>query len=140
MTNYAADGFTSSDVLNGAKPILSGNAWLVAGEKFPSRNTKRGVLRPLEELETSHSSGGVSHVVLSVGGNDIRVILRDMTKLSSVVDKLQENYRKIVEKILSIGNETTDKDKPKIKLILVLQYQVCLQQETEGYGVYSAVS
>jgi len=131
VTNFAADGFTSSHVLEGALPMLSREAWSRAGEPFPSDNTSDGILQPLLELEKLNQINPVTHVVLSVGGNDIRVILQQMHNLPTVVSTFIQNYKNICNQILQLNN---------IKLIIVLQYQVCLTHEHGGYGVYTAMS
>jgi lysophospholipase L1-like esterase len=130
VSNLAADGFTSSNVLHGAMPMLSREAWFRAGQPFPSDKRSDGVLSPLDELERLHETKPVTHVVLSVGGNDVRVILSSMHKLPQVVSTFHANYQKICQRILSMGS---------IKLILMLQYQVCLTHEHGGYGVYAAM-
>lgn len=136
VTNLAADGFTSDNVLHGAMPMLSRVAWKRAGEPFPSDAHVDGVLSPLLELEklcqqkksttTQVTIPPVTHVLLSVGGNDVRVILQSMHNLPEVVAIFHSNYNKICERILAID--------PNIKLIIMLQYQVCLTHEEGGYG------
>ena len=130
VTNLAADGFTSGNVLHGAQPMLSRAAWARSGEPFPSDTTHSGILFPLAELKKVHATKPVTHVVLSVGGNDVRVILQAIHKLPSVVATFQDNYQQICEQIMSTG----------AKLVLVLQYQVCLTHEHGGYGVYGAMA
>ena len=132
VTNLAADGFTSSNVLHGAAPMLSRAAWARSNEPFPSDTDPSGILRPLDELASLHATKPVTHVLLSVGGNDVRVILQAMHKLPQVVATFHENYSKIVQHILSMDEN--------IHLIVMLQYQVCLTHEHGGYGVYTAMS
>ena len=132
VTNLAADGFTSSNVLHGAAPMLSRAAWARSNEPFPSDTDPSGILRPLDQLASLHATKPVTHVLLSVGGNDVRVILQAMHKLPQVVATFHENYSKIVQHILSMDEN--------IHLIVMLQYQVCLTHEHGGYGVYTAMS
>ena len=73
-SSHQADGFTSDNVLRGAPPILSQRQWQEAGEPFPLEQDT-GVFKPLDSLERLHAEQAVTHVVLSVGGNDVREIL-----------------------------------------------------------------
>jgi len=125
VTNLAADGFTSSHVLHGAIPMLSSASWERAGEPFPCQ----AELVPLDELEGLDSKQPVSHVLLSVGGNDVRVILQQMHRLPEVVAEFHSNYQQICDRILALD----------VQLIIMLQYQVCLTHEFGGYGVYAAM-
>jgi hypothetical protein len=113
-------------------PMLSRGQWLRCGEPFPSEKTSGGVLFPLDELEKLHAQDPVTHVVLSVGGNDVRVILQAMHQLPTVVSTFHANYRAICERMMRLGSG--------VKIIFVLQYQVCLTHEHGGYGVYAAMS
>jgi hypothetical protein len=81
VTNLAADGFTSGNVLNGAPPMLSCAAWQGVGEAFPVE-ADSGVLKPLDQLDAAlQGSPAPGVVLLSVGGNDIREILLNMSLL-----------------------------------------------------------
>ena len=129
VTNFAADGFTSSNVLHGALPMLSSAAWRKVGEPFPCAVGE--ALLPLQALADLHrNTKPVTHVLLSVGGNDVREILQNMHALPQVVARFHENYARICERVLALDG---------VKLVLMLQYQVCLSHEHGGYGVYSAM-
>ena len=131
VTSFAADGFTTADVLHGAEPVLSRAAWARVGEPFPLSAPDGGAaLRPLACLAELHGRQAVSHVVLSVGGNDIRVVLGAMHRLPGAIAALQENYRAIVAEALRTCP----------RLVLVLQYRPCLQMDAEFYGVYQAMA
>ena len=128
VTSFAADGFTSGNVLNGARPMLSAVAWAAAGEPFPGAH--RSVLHPLDQLE--QLAEPASHVLVSVGGNDVREILGAMHRLPEIVGTFHANYRAICDRVLGAAASP--------KLILMLQYQVCLTHEKGGYGVYGAMA
>ena len=128
VTNYAADGFTSSDVLNGAVPALSQAYWRKVGEPFPVSGGEP--LKPLECVARLNDRQPVSHTVLSVGGNDIREILTSLQRLPATIAKLHENYGRIVQKLLATG----------LKLVLVMQYRPALATDADFYGVYQAMA
>lgn len=125
ITNYAADGYTSADVLEGRVPSISYAARKKKGDPFPVKN--REVFQPFEHAAKLK---GVTHVVLSVGGNDVREVLQNMSQLPQRIGAFRKNYPKIVKRCLEIT--------PKV--CLMLQYRPSLAQEREGYGVYSAMS
>ena len=112
VVNLAADGFTSDNVLRGAQPVLSRAAWAEHGEPFPAHPSSR-VLAPLDVLEEMHARDPVSHVVLSVGGNDVREILRSIHLLPRIVQRLLSNYRAICERVLALT--------PRPNLVLMMQ-------------------
>lgn len=91
VVNLAADGFTTSDVLHGAEPVLCRAKREETGDPFPDPHS----FAPLNHL----SSDEHSMYVISVGGNDIRHILSDMSQSQQVIQSLQENYAAIVSQI-----------------------------------------
>ena len=136
--------------------MLSRAAWESVGRPFPSTGDFCEHLRPLELTEQLHLTDPVTHVVVSVGGNDVREILMSMHRLSEIVKTFHENYRGICDRLRAIGGEgggggkdegkDAGKDKgeeggvsPGPKIILMLQYQPCLTHDASGYGVYSAM-
>lgn len=129
VVNLAADGFTSQNVLHGASPMLSQHAWAEAGEAFPIHPEYGGVLAPLDALEALHSRDPVTHVLLSVGGNDVREILTCMHHLPRIMKDLLENYEAICTRILNMP--------ARPNLILMFQYLPCVHQT--NYGVYQAI-
>jgi lysophospholipase L1-like esterase len=130
VTNYAADGFTSSNVLEGGAPCLSYRARIDAGEPFPASITGPSTeFHPLEDLQKLSTTTTITHTVVSVGGNDIRHILQDMSSLPRVVSTFQANYQQIIARVQSIC----------ARPIIVLQYRPSFAQEWEGYGVYNAM-
>lgn len=131
--NFAADGFTSADVLNGANAVISRSARAAVGDPFP---TLRGgppapFFAPLDALDALNSSAGERkpYGVLSVGGNDVREILGAMHRLPIALAELHDNYPRIVERALG----ATDG-----KLVIVLCYQPALDADS-AYGVYAAI-
>ncbi len=112
VVNLAADGFTSENVLRGAQPVLSRAAWAAHGEAFPV-HPRSHVLAPLDVLEELHARDPVSHVVLSVGGNDVREVLSSMHLLPRIVQRLLSNYRAICERVLAMT--------PRPNLVLMMQ-------------------
>eukprot|EP00762_Andalucia_godoyi_P003274 ANDGO_06598.mRNA.1 hypothetical protein len=129
VTNYAADGFTTSDVLHGAVPFISGSARLAAGDPFPESADGKGVFAPMDHLQ----SLSPSHVVLSVGGNDVREILGNMSQLQSRIDKFWRNYPRIIEQIQAAC--------PNAHIIIMTQYKPCHSKKApQTYGVYEAMA
>eukprot|EP00939_MAST-03C_sp_MAST-3C-sp1_P000890 g890.t1 len=135
VTNYACDGFTSTDVLRGNRPMLSATQWRNVGEPFPGCEESVELFKPLNALRALHAKKTVTHVVLSVGGNDVREILREMNKLSSVITVYHRNFREIVRHIR--GSSSTTKERPQ--LIIMLQYRPSIAMDADGYGVYRAI-
>lgn len=135
VTNYACDGFTSTDVLRGNRPMLSATQWRNVGEPFPGCEESVELFKPLNALHALHAKTTVTHVVLSVGGNDVREILREMNKLSSVITVYHRNFREIVRHIR--GSSSTTKERPQ--LIIMLQYRPSIAMDADGYGVYRAI-
>ena len=110
VVNYAADGFTTSDVLNGGNPLLSRSVRERAGDSLPGWGAERdecaqGPFEPLKHVEilarksAASDSMGIT-VVLSVGGNDIRHILSDMRGVEPAVKSLHSNYAAILDHLL----------------------------------------
>jgi len=147
VTNYAADGFTSANVLDGAVPFLSREAWRRHSEPFPVTESvvstskgdarvdslRAGTFRPLDAIEALHKKAAppVSHVLLSVGGNDIREILTCLHRLPAILEMFSRNYLAICERLLALPSPP--------RLLLMLQYQPCLAHDAGCYGVYSAI-
>jgi len=132
VTNFACDGFTSSDILTGNRPMLSASQWRNVGEPFPGCEKRTVRFRPLDALRDLQARQPISHVVLSVGGNDIREILRQMDKLAGVIASYHSNYTQIVQRICGVSS------KKPIKLILMLQYRPSVAMDVK-YGVYHAI-
>ena len=124
ITNYAADGYTTTNVLQGATPFISSHIRKQINDPFPNEN----FFAPLEELEILHQSNPISHLVLSVGGNDVRVILGSISKIFTVIPAFASNYNLIVERLLQITPN----------LIIMTQYRPSLYQDSH-YGVYRSL-
>ena len=109
--------------------MLSARRWADVGEPFPGCESDVVVFKPLDALEALMEKDPPTHVVLSVGGNDVREILRSMHLIRQVISKYHSNAQKIVDRIR----------KTKTKLILMMQYRPSFHMDTKGYGVYRAI-
>jgi len=125
VTNFAADGFTSSDLLKGQIPSISGRSREQAKDPFPEGWNSKG-FRPLEHLATLKD---VTHIVLSIGGNDIREILGNMKRLPTSMERLIKNYQAILAACLQIC--------PNV--IVQMQYRPALHMDTH-YHVYGSMA
>ena len=125
VANYAADGFTSGDTLNGNSRVIS----VAMRKRFgdPIQYDMDGVFRPLNRIKKLEPPP--THIVISCGGNDVREILSDMGKIGSVVEGFKENYPKIVDACLAVT--------PNV--IIMLQYRPSFHMDGGGYGVYQAI-
>ena len=93
ISNYAADGFTSGDVLHGGKAAISYRARINAGDPFPDCIASDFTFRPLTALhDLTLQDLPPTHLVLSVGGNDIRHILKALDTLPQVCDHVMIVY------------------------------------------------
>ena len=99
LANLSADGFTTQDVLDGSTFVISAGL----RSQFDPNNENMvdkliydedGVYRPLNQLEKLDPKP--THIVLSIGGNDIREILGDLMQFPKVYQTFQQNYPKIV--------------------------------------------
>lgn len=130
VLNYAADGFTSDDVLNGGKPLLSRAARESAGDSLPGWGTDAEesslmLFEPLKHVEDLvRKSGGNGSmpitVVLSVGGNDIRHILKDMKAVESTVKRLHSNFAALLDRLLLL--------RPVVNTVICMQYRPCMSE------------
>jgi len=131
IVNWAADGFTSEEVLRGGDANISRAARESFGDPFPTPNP----FAPLALLEGGRGGGGdaaaAATSVLSVGGNDIRHILRDMSSLPSVIATFAANYAEILPRVASATKDG--------RVVIVMQYRPALDDD-DVYGVYAAMS
>mmetsp|Transcript_54916 Transcript_54916/g.117845 ORF Transcript_54916/g.117845 Transcript_54916/m.117845 type:complete len:299 (+) Transcript_54916:75-971(+) len=125
ITNFAADGFTSTDLLNGAVPVISWVKRQKAGDPFPDCGEDR-IFSPLELLKTL--SPRPTHAVISIGGNDVREILGRMSALPEIMERFQANYSDILARVSKVV--------PNV--VLMFQYRPSLA-DVGGYGVYQAI-
>uniref|UniRef100_A0A7S3Z9A9 SGNH hydrolase-type esterase domain-containing protein n=1 Tax=Lotharella globosa TaxID=91324 RepID=A0A7S3Z9A9_9EUKA len=123
VTNYAADGFNTHHMLHGAMPSISWSARIAEKDPFPL--THCDTFYPLKQAQGLQ---GVTHIVLSVGGNDIREILGNMQLLSTRLEGFWKNYPAILDQCLKMT--------PRV--CIMLQYRPCRKQRT--YRVYEAMS
>lgn len=130
VLNYAADGFTSEDVLIGAPPRISSATRARTGDPFPDGIGASRVFKPLDALDAVPGIGAGGAAVLSVGGNDVRHILTAMHLLPVKLGELQRNYPAIIERVL----------KATPRVVIMMQYRPALDADDGGYGVYRAIS
>lgn len=134
VLNYAADGFTSEDVLIGAPPRISAATRARTGDPFPDGIGASRVFKPLDALDAvpgmGMGMGAGGAAVLSVGGNDVRHILTAMHLLPVKLGELQRNYPAIIERVL----------KATPRVVIMMQYRPALDADDGGYGVYRAIS
>ena len=128
VINLAADGFTSADTLNGGPALISFTARRDAGDPLPGYDGQLDApFAPLTHLEAL--SPPPTHVVLSVGGNDVREILGAMHELPQRIAAFHENYPQVAARCAAGGART----------ILMLQYRPDEATDEEHYGVYRAI-
>ena len=124
VVNLAADGFTTGHVLHGGPATISAAARSEAGDPVPGDVMKFTPLTHLAALPGARDAT----VVLSVGGNDVREILGAMHHLTTRLEKLWQNYPKIVSSVLGVSP----------RLVLMLQYGPAFGAD-KHYGVYRAM-
>ena len=128
VINLAADGFTSADTLNGGPALISFTARRDAGDPLPGYDGQLDApFAPLSHLEAL--SPPPTHVVLSVGGNDVREILGAMHELPQRIAAFHENYPQVAARCAGGG----------ARMIVMLQYRPDEATDAEHYGVYRAI-
>ena len=112
--NLAVDGFTTSDLLTGYSKSTINDADMLSS--------------PMQILKTLNPPP--THIVLSVGGNDVRETLGPGVDrvLLKTIQKMQQNYLIILNECLSVCKKT----------ILMFQYRPCFT--TNDYGIYDAIN
>lgn len=131
VANLAADGYTTCDTLHGNSRVISVGIRGRAGEGRgcdPLQYEVDGRFCPLVRLAKLRPPP--THVVLSVGGNDVREILSDMGRLPEVMSTFMSKYAPIVEACLQVTQ----------KCVLMLQYRPSFYMDGGGYGVYQALA
>lgn len=132
VTDFAADGFTSTDVLRGRAPAISQAMRASVGEPFPG--LVDGIFSPLTALASLAEDGAatppVTHVVVSVGGNDVREILSNLHELPATLRQYHRNIDAILTRVEAIV--------PTASIIVQLQYRPSLAMD-RSYGVYAAI-
>jgi hypothetical protein len=125
VKNLAADGFNSTDALNGSRTVISVGLRKAIGDPVPFDTD--GTFRPLKQLSSLEPPP--THVVLSIGGNDVREILGDISQLPQIIHTFNSNYPAILEGCLSVTKN----------VIIMLQYRPSYYMDGGGYGVYDAI-
>lgn len=121
VVNYAADGFTSSEVIGGGHPDIS---WSHRKSKDPYPTESAVKFCPLDWV---NKLGQVDYIVLSVGGNDLRQILSSHEQIIKATESFIKNYH-------SICDQLTKKCK---KVILMMQYRPSYLQK--AYNIYQSL-
>lgn len=127
--NFAADGFRSDEVLFGGNAVLSRAARRAAGDPFPE-HTAAPLFRPLGAADAIDPP--LTHVVLSVGGNDIREVLGDMARVPEKIHSFHECYPRILQGLRGLAGSP--------KVVVVFQYPPCAVIEQNTYGIYEAMA
>ena len=136
VTNLAADGFTSADVLYGNTPCISERARILGNDPFINGPYTSGRhFFPIEALKYVNTTKPINAIVLSCGGNDIREILASMFRVYEIVSKFQSNYEAILSQLLEVT--------PNV--IIMMQYRPChshdgFSEDEAFYGVYEAMA
>lgn len=110
------DGFTTSNVLYGGEvgSVLNYNPHYLTARLGQKQSLD---VKPLERLQekVSSKSEATHYVVISVGGNDFRVLLLQPWKLLAEIPHVQERYLEIVRQIQAIKGD--------IRPIFMFQYR-----------------
>jgi hypothetical protein len=133
--SHGYDGFTTENVLGGG---VIGSVFPWGGPKVNAyirsklSSDRSPVVRPLESLSRSISeapAGTTHYVIISVGGNDFRVHLRNPIKLLTEVPNVQRRYLEILDRVQRMGRN--------IRPILVFQYRT--DANNDSYGIYKVL-
>jgi len=128
VVNYAADGFTTTDMLEGAIPAIDMNYRSKEDDPYPSGFKIFEPLKWVEKLENPSNS----IFVISCGGNDIRVKLAEIAygkvKAEEVLLAGAQNLIKIITKLLALNK----------KVVICTQYKPCTEQD--NYRIYDVFS
>ncbi|MEM8727247.1 MAG: hypothetical protein AAGE99_00825 [Chlamydiota bacterium] len=120
VINESYDGFTTENVLNGGKVgavLPSPRDYLI--KRFGKSKTFS--TRPIGNLKTKIGPNCLPnffqthYVVISVGGNDFRVLLSQPWKLLAEIPDVQKRYLRIVDHVQKLGRN--------IKPIFMFQYR-----------------
>jgi hypothetical protein len=131
VANLAADGYTTSDTLEGSKRVISvGMRGRIGGTGGcdPLQYDADGRFCPLTQL--MELKPPPTHIILSVGGNDVREILGDMRKLPDVMREFAPKYADIVDVCMTVT----------ANVLLMFQYRPSFYMDGGGYGVYQAIA
>lgn len=127
VRNLAADGFTSTNLLQGSRQVISVGIRRDLRVQDPVPFDEDGIFRPLDQLRKL--APPPTHIVLSIGGNDVREILRNMSLLPVVIPTFLRNYSEILSACLEVTPH----------VLPMLQYRPGFACDQDFYGVYHAV-
>ncbi len=106
--NLALDETESKDIYNGRKPAEMYVNKRAELNMEPYKISENGIFYPLEQLEKLNlSDNKPTHIVLSIGGNDVRVsLIANKGDLDKVIKEMKEsgfykNYAKAIDSILT---------------------------------------
>ncbi|HUD01944.1 MAG TPA: hypothetical protein VMR37_06420, partial [Rhabdochlamydiaceae bacterium] len=132
--SHGYDGFTTANVLEGGViaavfPWGSSKVDAYVQSKLPGNRST--FVKPLERLARSISEApdATHYVIISVGGNDFRVHLRNPIKLLTEVPNVQRRYLEILNRVQRMGRN--------IRPILVFQYRT--DANNDSYGIYKVL-
>ncbi|MBS0655458.1 MAG: hypothetical protein JSR46_06765 [Verrucomicrobia bacterium] len=135
VVSHAYDGFTTTSVLEGD---YVGDVLSSRGPKYQYLQEKTGAagrkkIYPLTELQTSIAEhpDSIHYVVISVGGNDFRVNLRNRIRMLLDIPNVQKRYVEIVEKVQGMGGRN-------VKPILMFQYRTDANND-HSYEIYTTL-
>merc|ERR1712196_271495 len=100
VINFAADGFTTDDVLTGEVPSISKGKRAQCDDPFPNETGKFCPFDWIDKMEKPENS----IFVLSVGGNDIRELLyqihQGLADVDQAVMETVMRYRQILTQLM----------------------------------------
>lgn len=140
IISHAFDGFTTQDVLEGGVvgSVFGGEtdkkSWYLRAKHIEPTSDRK--VYPLKRLraEIDKQPQSIHHVVISVGGNDFRVLRpQDLLQLS----KIRSRYLQIVKTIQTMGRGISASG-GEVRPILMLQYRP--DAHSKAYPIYPACS
>ncbi len=95
------------------------------------------LFEPLKHVEDlARKSGGNGSmpitVVLSVGGNDIRHILKDMKAMESTIKRLHSNFAALLDRLLLL--------RPLVNTVICMQYRPCMSEGNSSFELIQTIS
>lgn len=129
VEDHSYDGFTTTNVLNGGvvgEVLRFNQSYLLAR----TGNISRQFVDPLTRLKESilAAPNATHYVVISVGGNDFRVLLSRPRKLLGEIPHVQRRYLEIVKRIQGIQGVEGE-----IRPVFMLQYRT--DARSSPYGI-----
>ena len=135
--NLTADAFTSENMIKGRK-VISFKERENANDKFPFTDSIE-LYKPFkyfDELFTDKDkkiNKKNSYTIISIGGNDIRELLRRLSEpeiLNNIIKEFHNNYEIIIDNI----KKNCD------KIIIMTQYRPDIDDNAANYKVYENIN